>query len=260
MTAAQQLELAQSRLALLKMRLTDDHPDVRSAERVIRDLQAKVEYEAKHPPVSAPTKPIPPAEQLRQKRIRDLRGEMQVVEHQIGAGEAEEGRLKGLINGYQAKVDAVPSRESELVELTRDYGTLQSTYASLLEKREESKLAANLERNQIGEQFKILDPASLPEKPYNRKQRLAVLAGGSLAGLVFGLAIVAFLEIRDSSFKAEEDVLRVLTLPVLALVPVIISDAQRRADHRRRRWVGIALGAVVLAIGSAAVIAWKLQL
>jgi len=47
---------------------------------------------------------------------------------------------------------------------------------------------------------------------------------------------------------------------VLALVPVIISDAQRKADLRRRRWLGLALGALVLAIGSAAVIAWKLQL
>jgi polysaccharide chain length determinant protein (PEP-CTERM system associated) len=260
MTTPQQLELAQNRLAILKMRLTEDHPDVRSMERSIRDLQAKLEDEAKRPPAAAPTKPIPPAEQQRQKRLRDLRGEMQVVEHQIGAAEAEEGRLKRLIGEYQAKVDAVPSRESELVELTRDYSTLQTAYSSLLGKREESKLAANLERNQIGEQFKILDPASLPEKPHNRKQRLMVLAGGSFAGLFLGLAIVAFLEIRDSSFKGEEDVLRVLTLPVLALVPVIISDVQRKADLRRRRWLGIALGALVLAIGSAAVIAWKLQL
>jgi len=260
MTTAQQLELAQNRLAVLKMRLTEDHPDVRTTERTIRDLQAKLEDEAKRAPVSAPIKPVSTAEQLRQKRLRDLRGEMQVTEHQIGAGEAEEGRLKRVIGDYQAKVDAVPSRESELVELTRDYSTLQAQYSSLLEKREESKLAANLERNQIGEQFKILDPASLPEKPHNRKQRLTVLAGGSLAGLALGLAIVALLEIRDSSFKVEEDVIRVLTLPVLALVPVIISDAQRRADLRRRRWLGIALGALVLVIGSAAVIAWKLQL
>ena len=130
----------------------------------------------------------------------------------------------------------------------------------MLEKREESKLAANLERNQIGEQFKILDPASLPEKPFNREQRLMVLAGGSLAGLLLGLGIIALLEIWESSFKAEEDVLRVLSLPVLALIPVIISEAQRRADRRRRRWWGFALGTVVLAIGSAAVLAWKLQL
>ncbi len=51
----------------------------------------------------------------------------------------------------------MPTRESELVELTRDYSTLRSRTISLLKKREDSKLAANLERRQIGEQFKILD-------------------------------------------------------------------------------------------------------
>ena len=35
------------------------------------------------------------------------------------------------------------------------------------------------------------------------------------------LLVVGFLEYRDSSFKTEEDVMRVLSLPVLALVPVM---------------------------------------
>jgi uncharacterized protein involved in exopolysaccharide biosynthesis len=242
------------------MRFTEDHPDVRTTERTIRDLQAKLEDESKRAPVSTSIKPLSQTEQLRQKRLRDLRAEMQVVELQIGAGETEEGRLKRVISEYQVKVDAVPSRESELVELTRDYSTLQTTYSSLLAKREESKLAANLERNQIGEQFKILDPASLPEKPANRTQRLLVLGGGSVLGLLIGLVLAALLEVRDSSFKSEDDVARVLTLPVLALVPVIMSDAQRKADRRRRIWRDLALGAVVIAIGCAAVVAWKLQL
>jgi polysaccharide chain length determinant protein (PEP-CTERM system associated) len=260
MTTAQQLEVAQGRLTALKMRFTEDHPDVRTTERTIRDLQAKLEDESKRAPVSTSIKPLSQTEQLRQKRLRDLRAEMQVVELQIGAGETEEGRLKRVISEYQVKVDAVPSRESELVELTRDYSTLQTTYSSLLAKREESKLAANLERNQIGEQFKILDPASLPEKPANRTQRLLVLGGGSVLGLLIGLVLAALLEVRDSSFKSEDDVARVLTLPVLALVPVIMSDAQRKADRRRRIWRDLALGAVVIAIGCAAVVAWKLQL
>jgi hypothetical protein len=33
----------------------------------------------------------------------------------------------------------------------------------LLQKKEESQISANLERRQIGEQFKILDPARMPE-------------------------------------------------------------------------------------------------
>ena len=65
-------------------------------------------------------------------------------------------------------------------------------------------IAANLERRQIGEQFRILDPASLPEKPFNQMQRLAFMASGAAVGLVLGLAVIVgrrVLEIPVSGAK-----------------------------------------------------------
>jgi capsular polysaccharide biosynthesis protein len=143
-----------------------------------------------------------------------------------------------------------------MTELTRDYQTIQNIYTSLLEKREASKLAANVERQQIGEQFKILDPARVPERPFSPNRRL-IMAAGSAVGLVLGLAVIVLLEYRDGTFKSEEDVHRVLQLPVLALVPVMTSEMERRLK-RRRALVGFAL--VVMMIGSAAaVVIWNLQ-
>lgn len=259
-TAAQQLENAQARLELYRLRYTPDHPDVKSLQRTIAELQVKVDEEAKKPPTPTTDKPLSPAEAARQKRIRDLQADIEVIDRQVTSGLAEEVRLKNVIATYQAKVDVVPSRESDLVELMRDYTTLQETYSSLLKKREDSKLAANLERRQIGEQFKVLDPASLPERPYNQNKRLTALVGGAICGLVLGVAFVGLLESRDSSFKSEEDVLRVLTLPVLALVPVMLSDSDRQQNRRRRkRRLVMALTATFVLIVSAAAVVWKLQ-
>jgi hypothetical protein len=88
---------------------------------------------------------------------------------------------------------------------------------------------------------------------------IAVALGGAIGGLILGLAIVGFLEYRDVSFKSDEDVLRVLTLPVLAVVPMLASDVDRRARQRRRLAMNVA--AVVLLVGSAAfaVVLWKMQ-
>jgi len=257
-TTAQQLQAARARLEAYKLQYTADHPDVRALERTIRDLEARAEDEARNPPkptIVAAT----PAEVARQKRIRELNGDLDVIDHQIAANQVEETNLKNRISEYQGKVDAVPTRQAELVELMRDYATLQTTYNSLLAKQEESKLAADLQRRQIGEQFRVLDAASLPEKPYNHLLRMGVAFGGAVVGLLLGVALVGFLEYRDSSFNSEEDIIRLLNLPVLALVPVLIHESERKAV-RRKSVLSLALAVAVILVSSAAAITlWKLR-
>jgi polysaccharide chain length determinant protein (PEP-CTERM system associated) len=257
--AAQQLEGARSRLVLLLTRYTDEHPDVVAMKRAIKDLEAKVKLEASQPPVpGAVERPMTLAENVRQKKIRDLKAQIDDIDRQLQDKQQEDRRLRGVVSQYQANVDVVPTRESELVELTRDYGTLQTSYASLLAKREDSKLASNLELRQVGEQFKILDPASLPEKPSNSTQRTTAVSGGAVAGLFLGFLIAAFLEYRDATFKSDDDVHRVLKLPVLALVPMMASAIELRAQRRRKLFGALAAGMVLLG-SAAALVIWRMQ-
>jgi hypothetical protein len=138
----------------------------------------------------------------------------------------------------------VPTRESELIELTRDYGILQSQYGSLLTKREDAKITANLERRQIGEQFKLLDSARRPERPFS-PNRQAINLGGVFGGLAVGVALIALLEYRDASFKTDDDITRVLALPVLAVVPVMQSTVEKRIAFRRGLLFSLGMCAVV---------------
>jgi uncharacterized protein involved in exopolysaccharide biosynthesis len=251
LSAGQQLEAARAKLEAYKQRYTEDHPDVKALTRAVKELEARVAEEARHSGDSSVAQPTSVAELARRKRIQDFRAELEVIDHQLATSQAEEDRLKKVIAGYQADVDAVPTRESELVELTRDYSTVQATYSSLLQKQEESKLTANLESRQVGEQFKVLDPASLPERPFNRLQRIGALAGGAVGGLLLGLFSVAFLEYRDSTFRTEQEVSRVLGLPVFALVPKVRYEPDVRAERRRQRLARL-VGTLVFVLGSAA--------
>jgi capsular polysaccharide biosynthesis protein len=81
---------------------------------------------------------------------------------------------------------------------------------------------------------------------------------GSALGLAIGLALIALLEYRDSTFKTEEDVLRVLQLPVLALVPIMASEREMRASRRRKMLVALA-GIVMVVSSAAALLVWRLQ-
>jgi polysaccharide chain length determinant protein (PEP-CTERM system associated) len=244
-TAEQQLATAKTALAALETRLTDEHPDVQRMKRVVRDLQAKADAEAQTKPVSAGAA-MPATEAPRQKRLRELHAELDQLTLQIAHKQDEEKQLRAMTTAYQTRVEKAPTRESELTELTRDYGTLQTLYSNLLAKKEESQISANLERRQIGEQFRLLDPARLPEKPF-RPNRPLINSLGLVGGLIAGCGLIALVEYRDKTFKTDEDVTSILTLPVLAVVPFMQSGRERRRRMVRRVAVGFGLATTVVA-------------
>ena len=254
-TVAQQLEQSRQMLAALELRLKPNHPDIRRMQRAIADLESRAAVEATATP-GTPAKPtvvVDPREAARLTRVREMTLELESVTRQIALKEAEERRLRDAAAAYQVKIDGVPSRESELAELTRDYETMQKVYQDLLAKQQDSQVAANLERRQIGEQFKVLDVARLPEKPFS-PNRLLINGGGALAGLALGFGLVFLLEYRDRSLRSGPDVTAVLNLPVLATVPLIFTTDDRRR-MRRRRMLAWSSGAA-LACSAFAVSAW----
>jgi polysaccharide chain length determinant protein (PEP-CTERM system associated) len=257
-TTKQRLDAARARVAGLLERYTPSHPEVLSAQRQVQELEGRLATEGTVDGSPAPERSLSPAEAANRKRIADLKADLMVVQRQLDGSRAEEQRLKDQVASLQAKVDMLPSRESELVELTRDYSTLQAAYTSLLTKREDSVLAANLERRQIGEQFRVLDPPSMPERPYNERQRLAVTFSGAAAGLMLGFLFVVVRELFDSSFRSEDEVMATLSIPVLALIPVMASRRERENKTRRERWLDIA-GVAVMTAAVLVVAYWRLR-
>ncbi|HEY3383884.1 MAG TPA: XrtA system polysaccharide chain length determinant [Vicinamibacterales bacterium] len=251
---AAQLEAAKAQLQLLQLRLKDDHPDVRGMKRTVRDLQAKLQAEALQQPLSpgVDARPASPEEANRVGRLKAAQTEMEMLDRQIATKLGEEKRLRGVLVTYQARVESTAGRESELTSLMRDYDTLRKNYDSLLAKQEDSKVAAALEERAIGEQFSTIDPARLPEKPISPNRPMIDLMG-AVAGLGLGLGLVALLEYRDNSFRTDDEVVRLLALPVMAVIPLMLSREERRHQRRRALIVGSVTAVVVLGVAAGAV-------
>ena len=251
---AQQLEAEKENLRQLQMRLKPEHPDVIRAKRSVARLEESLA--ASPEPSAASRGPrVSAADAARQNRLKEVSGELEQLDRQLAKKEGDEKQLRAVIDRYQTRVEATPTRESEMLELTRDYDTLQKTYASLLTKKEDSKLAANLERRQIGEQFKILDPARVAEKPFS-PNRLQINGIAALAGLLLGLALAALLEMSDTTVKTDDEIVQSFALPVLAMVPVL--GTPEREGTRWRRLVVFA-SSFALVLISAGLVVWKLR-
>jgi uncharacterized protein involved in exopolysaccharide biosynthesis len=139
--------------------------------------------------------------------------------------------VKRQIKEYQGRVQSSPSVEQEYTELTRGYQTALESYNELQKNRDQAAMATNLERRQEGEQFTVLDPANLPDRPSFPNRPLFAL-GGFGGGLALGLGLAFFLEMQDTSIRNERDVEVLLRLPVIAVVPAIgplASNKQKRS-------------------------------
>lgn len=253
-TLEDELRIAQQSLLAVELKLKPDHPDVKRLRRNVVELTKRVEAQALEGTLaSRPSRQIV-MDPAKKKRLADARAELENLDRQLESKIAEESRLRGVLGMYQARIEATPIREAELAALSRDYETLQKTYSSLLQKKEESQIAANLEKRQIGEQFKILDPARMPERPAS-PDRPRLYAIALLAALLIGFGLAAAAEYFDKTLRTESDVRAALNLMVLATVPYM-RDAGAAAQRWRRR---LAFGAgAASVIGVCAAVAWRL--
>jgi polysaccharide chain length determinant protein (PEP-CTERM system associated) len=217
-TLEQQLAALQTQLATLQSRYTDDYPDVIKVKNDIAALKKQIA--ASDTQKTSPDASKNQKNTLEPTQIAQLRAQVHNLDLVIAEKAREQEQIKQQIKLYQERVQSSPAVEQQFKELTRGYQTALDSYNELQKKRDQSAMAAELERKQQGEQFRVLDPANLPDKP-SFPNRPLFAAGGLGGGLALGLGIAFLLEMKDSSLKTERDVEFALRLPVLAMIPEI---------------------------------------
>ena len=213
-----------AQLESLLSRYTARHPDVVRLKARIAEMEKQAQADAQSEPGDVPT--IDSERRQPVSLSPEYRTQYAEITQEMRRLQADVEDTKRQISTYQKRVENTPKREQELLSLRRDYQNIQTTYDSLLARKLEAEIAVNMERKQKGEQFRILDPAKMPQKPVKPDmQKLFIMVVG--AGLAIGGGIIFLLEYMDSSFKRPEDIEEDLDLPVLCSVPQIISRKSR---------------------------------
>ena len=137
-------------------------------------------------------------ENLRDREVH-AEGTVQFIESQIDELRRkiidQEARLEEL----RAKSGGHPLSQADVLP----YEVLQETYKTFLVKNLEAKITANLERRQIGMQFRVIDAARVPEQPVG-PSRLRVNVMGGFAGLGLGLVLLG-VSVRRPRREPESD-------------------------------------------------------
>lgn len=179
--------------------------------------------------------------------MMQIESQLKANQLEIQGYEKQEKALAGRVAEYQARLNMMPATEQALADVSRGYNESQKNYDSLLAKQSQSQLATSLEQNQQGQQFRLLDPARLPDKPASPNHILLSL-GGLILGIAVGAGLTALFELTDARVRNEEDLEGLVAARVLVGIPRI-STPKEDHDRIRMRWMGRAAAvAVVLLI------------
>jgi uncharacterized protein involved in exopolysaccharide biosynthesis len=170
-------------------------------------------------------------------QVQQLRAKLRLDELNIGDLTKRQAQIQDQITQLQNRLQASPVVEQQLKEITRSYQTAQDFYNELQKKRQQSAMATDLEHQQESEQFRILDPPSLPVKASFPKRRNFV-GGGLAGGFVMALGIMYLVALLDRTMHSEKDVEGCLKLAVLTTIPVLASAGNGRMSAGSLRLTG----------------------
>lgn len=167
--------------------------------------------------------------------VLEIRSQIKSNEMEIADRKREIKQLEQYVDQYKGRLNQTPVREQQLADINRDYDQSRANYESLLAKSNQSALSTNLEKRQQGEQFRIIDPPNLPGKPF-WPNRLQLSLFGLAAGAVLGFVGAALAESADDRVHKEKDLGDVSRLPVLGIIPSMLTPSERHG----RKWRNVA--------------------
>jgi succinoglycan biosynthesis transport protein ExoP len=239
-TQALDKELQDLRLRLqnLRTRYTDGHPDIVALEDEIAKTEAlkkqnEVEI-ASNQQTGKSTNAIDfsAAEGVQRgspTAVMQLQSQLKANQLEIQNEQQHARDLETQTTVYQGRLNLTPETEQELTVVSRGYDEAKFNYNSLLQKQTQSQLATSLGQQQQGQQFHIVDPPKLPDKP-SAPNRFLISVVGLALGALLGIGIAAFLELTDVRFRQEKDLEGILPARMLVGIPRLSTPQE---EHSR---------------------------
>jgi hypothetical protein len=142
-------------------------------------------------------------------------------------------RLQTRIKELETRMAETPKVAEQLAALEREHQHLFGSYQQYSDKRLEARVAADMERRQKGEKFRVLEAAVASGQPAS-PNRPVILALGLVLGVMVGAGLGVLAEVTDLSFHDPRSLQSRLGIPVLAAVPQVLLESDRAVKRSRR--------------------------
>lgn len=206
----------QSQLDEMRLKFTENHPDVIETRRLIRSLERQREEEFKQQAeMSSGTSSNPMLQQMEMM--------MAETDSQIASMQARVQEYQRRVDELKNLVDTVPQVEAELQRLNRDYEVNRRNYNELLQRREAASISESADVRGDGSKFRVIDPPRVPLSP-SGPDRLLFMTIVMLGSLAVGVGSAFLLSLVRPTFDDTKSMKDITGLPVLGVISMVRTD------------------------------------
>ncbi len=204
---------------MAREKYSDKYPGVIKLKRELGKLRAKIKHTPDDVLENAPViKPDNPA-------YIEIQSQLESAKANLKSYAKRRSETQKRIKRYENRIKSAPKVEQEYRALTRDYENNIKKYQEVKDKLMEANLSRELEQQQKGERFTLIEPPLLPEIPYS-PNRLMIIVLGLILSLGAGLATVVILESMDDSVRGVKSMESLFGAAPLATIPYISSKSE----------------------------------
>ena len=215
----------QKNLDTMRMQFTEQHPDIISTKRLIKQLETQKAEEAKTAKPGG-------------DRGASYSPMLQQLNVSLSTAEARVASMRARVDEYTARYDRLkaqsvngPELETQLAQLNRDYQVNKENYSQLVARRESARLSGDLSNTTDMVKFRVVDPPTVPLTPAGpNRLRLASLV--FVGALIAGIAIALLMSQLRPTYLSQHGLRESTGLPILGSVSMNWT-AHERAKRKR---------------------------
>jgi polysaccharide chain length determinant protein (PEP-CTERM system associated) len=233
------LRLLQQKLSILLTKYTENYPEVvrirAEIDTIKKQLETQVQDQTSEKTLNSDmglgTSIMNPVyQQLKEEQLR--------IDSEIDSLRAKRKVLSKRIKKLEFELKHIPAEKKELANLERERDTYQKIYEQLLERLGQAEVSEQMEMQDKGITFRIVDPAVLPTRPVS-PDRVKLIIFGFFVGIAAGIGAVFLREYLDNSIRDVETLKNQFGLKVLAVIPRIVTeqDIEKKKKLDRRVYI-----------------------
>nr|WP_217344923.1 XrtA system polysaccharide chain length determinant [Noviherbaspirillum sp. L7-7A]MBV0879123.1 chain length-determining protein [Noviherbaspirillum sp. L7-7A] len=228
----------QKNLDTMRMQFTEQHPDIISTKRLIKQLETQRAEDAKTAKPGG-------------DRGANYSPMLQQLNVSLSTAEARVASMRARVDEYTARYDRLktqsvngPELETQLAQLNRDYQVNKENYSQLVARRESARLSGDLSNTTDMVKFRVVDPPTVPLTPAGpNRLRLASLV--FVGALIAGIAIALLMSQLRPTYLSQHGLRESTGLPILGSVSMNWTDHERAKRKRSFYAFGASLAVLI---------------